>query len=566
MWGSMKTDRVLEEIKSKVDVVDFISDYVQLKKSGQNWKGLCPFHSEKTPSFMVNPAKQIFHCFGCGAGGDVISFVSKYENLSFGESLRLLAKKAGVSLSEKRGTAGTQQGEEKIRTALSEAVVFYMKGLEESGVAKEYVKRRGITGESLSLFKLGYAPAGWSNLLRHMRNAGFSDQTLKDSGLAVQGEKGLYDMFRQRLIFPISSVAGNIIAFGGRALDDAKPKYINSPETPVFRKSETLFGLCLAKESIRREGSVIIVEGYMDTIICHQHGFRNAVAPLGTSLTSGHIQKLRTLANRTTFVFDGDAAGRAAAKRALALACQNNYPARVLVLPEGQDPDSYLRAHGAAAFGALLDDARTMIDFLLGLSAGEKRKAVREALELIAQLSDPLASEEMLIELADRTRMSESTIRAEFRKIRNRETADKKVPGLEAVGGSNKEYLLLLSSIIAFPEKTREVISRLDIDDIRDETMAGVFKKLALQEDTPDLSLILREASDSERRMLTRLSVDPGFDRDNVDSNIEGCLREIEIRKIREKLSLADKDGDLKRFVALRHEMTKFIEGTKDAG
>jgi DNA primase len=566
MWGSMKTDRVLEEIKSKVDVVDFISDYVQLKKSGQNWKGLCPFHSEKTPSFMVNPAKQIFHCFGCGAGGDVISFVSKYENLSFGESLRLLAKKAGVSLSEKRGTAGTQQGEEKIRTALSEAVVFYMKGLEESGVAKEYVKRRGITGESLSLFKLGYAPAGWSNLLRHMRNAGFSDQTLKDSGLAVQGEKGLYDMFRQRLIFPISSVAGNIIAFGGRALDDAKPKYINSPETPVFRKSETLFGLCLAKESIRREGSVIIVEGYMDTIICHQHGFRNAVAPLGTSLTSGHIQKLRTLANRTTFVFDGDAAGRAAAKRALALACQNNYPARVLVLPEGQDPDSYLRAHGAAAFGALLDDARTMIDFLLGLSAGEKRKAVREALELIAQLSDPLASEEMLIELADRTRMSESTIREEFRKIRNRETADKKVPGPEAVGGGSKEYLLLLSSIIAFPEKTREVISRLDIDDIRDETVAGVFKKLAVQEDTPDLSLILRDASDSERRMLTRLSVDPGFDRDNVESNIEGCLRKIEIRKIREELSLAHKDGDLQRFVALRHEMTKFIEGTKDAG
>jgi DNA primase len=566
MWGSMKTDRVLEEIKSKVDVVDFISDYVQLKKSGQNWKGLCPFHSEKTPSFMVNPAKQIFHCFGCGAGGDVISFVSKYENLSFGESLRLLAKKAGVSLSEKRGTAGTQQGEEKIRTALSEAAVFYMKRLEESDVAKEYVKRRGITGESLSLFKLGYAPAGWSNLLRHMRNAGFSDRTLKDSGLAVQGEKGLYDMFRQRLIFPISSVAGNIIAFGGRALDDAKPKYINSPETPVFRKSETLFGLSLAKESIRREGSVIIVEGYMDTIICHQHGFRNAVAPLGTSLTSGHIQKLRTLANRTTFVFDGDAAGRAAAKRALALACQNNYPARVLVLPEDQDPDSYLRAHGPAAFGALLDDARTMIDFLLGLSAGEKRKAVREALELIAQLSDPLASEEMLIELADRTRMSESTIREEFRKIRNRETADKKVPGPEAVGGGSKEYLLLLSSIIAFPEKTREVISRLDIDDIRDETVAGVFKKLAVQEDTPDLSLILRDASDSERRMLTRLSVDPGFDRDNVESNIEGCLRKIEIRKIREELSLAHKDGDLQRFVALRHEMTKFIEGTKDAG
>jgi DNA primase len=561
----MKTDRVLEEIKSKIDIVDLISDYVQLKKSGQNWKGLCPFHSEKTPSFMVNPSKQIFHCFGCGAGGDVISFVSKYENLSFGESLRLLAKKAGVSLSEKWGTSGTRQREEKIRTALSEAVVFYMKKREESTVAKAYVKSRGITEESAALFKLGYAPAGWSNLLRHMRNLGYSDQTLRDAGLAVQGEKGLYDMFRQRLLFPISSVSGTVIAFGGRALDDAKPKYINSPETPVFKKSETLFGLSLAKESIRRESRVVIVEGYMDTIICHQYGFRNAVAPLGTSLTSGHIQKLRTLANRTVLVFDGDAAGRAAAKRALSLACQNNYPARVLVLPEGEDPDSYLRTHGAAAFGALLDSARTMIDFLLGLAAGEKREAVREALALIAQVSDPLASEEMLIELADRTRMNESTIRAEFRKVRNRETADQRVPGPAAAGGNNKEYLLLLSSIIAFPEKTREVVSRLDIDDIRDETVAGVFKKLALQEDNPDLSLILREANDGERRLLTRLSVDPGFDRDYVDSNIEGCLREIEIRKIRQKLFLADKDGDLKRFVALRREMTKFIEGTKDA-
>jgi DNA primase len=562
----MTTDRGLEEIKSKIDIVDFISDYVKLKKSGQNWKGLCPFHSEKTPSFMVNPSKQIFHCFGCGAGGDVISFVAKYENLSFGESLRLLAKRAGVSLPEKRGTAGTQQREEKIRTALSDAVAFYVKKLDESAVAKDYVKSRGITEESAALFKLGYAPAGWSNLLRHMRNAGYSDQTLRDAGLAVQGEKGLYDMFRQRLLFPISSTGGNVIAFGGRALDDAKPKYINSPETPLFKKSETLFGLSLAKESVRREGYVIIVEGYMDTLICHQYGFRNAVAPLGTSLTSGHIQKLRTLATRAVLVFDGDAAGRTAAKRALALACQNNYSTRVLVLPEGEDPDSYLRKQGAAAFGTLIEDARTMIDFLLGISAGEKRDTVREALALIAQLSDPLASEEMLIELADRTRMNESTIRAEFRKTRNREAADKAVPDPAATKGNNEEYLLLLSSIIAFPEKTREVVSRLDIDDIRDETVAGVFKKLVLQGNKPDLSLILRDANDNERRMLTRLSVDPGFDRDNVDSNIEGCLRKIEIRKFEEKLSVARSAGDFSRCDALLREKRKFIEGIKDAG
>jgi DNA primase len=562
----MKTDRVLEEIKSKIDIIDLISSYVQLKKAGQNWKGLCPFHSEKTPSFMVNPAKQIFHCFGCGAGGDVISFVAKYENLSFGESVRLLAKKAGVSLRETKESARAQLREEKIRTALSDAMAFYVKKLDESALAKEYVVNRGINDESATLFKLGFAPPGWSNLIRHMRNAGYSDATLKDAGLAVQGEKGLYDMFRERVMFPITSAGGAVVAFGGRALGDSKAKYINSPETPVFKKSETVFGLSVAKEAIRSQESMIIVEGYIDVIICHQYGFRNVVAPLGTSLTAGHIRKLRPLANRAILVFDGDAAGRAAAKRALALVCQNNYSARVLVLPEGEDPDSYLRKHGAAAFGTLVEGARTMIDFLLGLSTGEKRDTVREALALIAQVSDPLAAEEMLTELADRTRMSESTIRTEFRKIRNGEIGDKRIPGPAVTGGNDKEYLLLLSSVIAFPEKMREVVSRLDIDDIRDETVAGVFKKLALQDDNPDISLILREANDSERRMLTRLSVDPGFDRDNVDSNIEGCLREIEIRKLRKKLSLADKAGDLKQFVALRREMTKFIEGTKDAG
>ncbi len=573
----MKTDRVLEDVKSRIDIVDFVSDYVQLKKSGQNWKGLCPFHSEKTPSFMVNRSKQIFHCFGCGAGGDVISFVAKYENLSFGESLRLLAKKAGVSLPERRGDAGAQQKEEKIRNALSESALFYMKKLKESSVAQDYVKGRGISGESAVIFKLGYAPAGWSNLLRHLKNAGYSDQTVKDAGLAVQGEKGLYDMFRERVIFPITSAGGSVVAFGGRSLGDARPKYINSPETPVFRKSETLFGLSLAKEAIRREKSIIIVEGYMDVIICHQYGFRNAVAPLGTSLTAGHIQKLRTIENSAVLVFDGDAAGRAAAKRALSLICQNNYSAKVLLLPDGEDPDSYLRKHGPDSFGALLGGAVTMIDFLLGQSGGEKRDAVREALALIAQVSDPIASEEMLVELADRTRMSEMTLRAEFRKMKNRGAVnspgvgDRSAPGdvgpaVAASSRNSEEYLLLLSSVISFPEKAGAVLSRLDIDDVKDQAVAAIFRKLAEQGAGADPSLILRDAGDDERKLVTRLSVEPGFDRDNVDRNIEGCLRKIEIRKLEEKLFLADKAGDLKSVVALRREIDEVYRGTKDAG
>jgi DNA primase len=562
----MKTDRVLEDIKSRIDLVDFISDYVQLKKSGQNWKGLCPFHSEKTSSFMVSRSKQIFHCFGCGAGGDVISFVTRYENLSFGEALRLLAKKAGVSLPERGRDAGVQQKEEKIRNALSEASLFFMEKLNESAAAKEYVKSRGITGESAALFMLGYAPAGWSNLLRYMRNAGYSDQTVKDAGLAVQGEKGLYDMFRDRVIFPITSAGGSVVAFGGRAFGDIKPKYINSPETPVFRKSETLFGLSLAKEAVRRDNSIIIVEGYMDVIICHQYGFRNVVAPLGTALTAGHVRKLRTLGSSAVLVFDGDAAGRAAAKRALPLICQNNYAAKVLVLPDEEDPDSYLRRHGPEAFGALLAKAGTIIEFLLSQSDGRKSDTVRESLALIAQISDPIASEEMLIELADGTRMNEMALRGELRKMKNSgPAAASSVPAAPARTRDNEEYILLLSSVIAFPEKAAEVLSRLNIDDIKDGAIAGIFRKLAAQGGRPDLSLVLQKADDNERRIVTSLSIDPGFDRENVDSNIEGCLRKIEIRKLEEKLFLADKAGDLKLVVALRREIGEVYRGTKDA-
>jgi DNA primase len=313
----MRNVRILEEIKSRVDIVNLISRYVGLKKSGQNWKGLCPFHSEKTPSFTVNEAKQIFHCFGCGAGGDVITFLMKYENVSFHEATGILAKDAGIPLPSENAGAKNLQRDEKIRNALFDACNYFEMRLRESETALEYLRERGISEESAGLFRLGYAPAGWQNLLHYLRRAGHGDEVIQAAGLAVKGEKGLYDMFRQRVMFPIMSAGGNILAFGGRALADGKdprngsvPKYINSPETAVFRKSDTLFGLFTAKEAIRRENRVIIVEGYMDVIVCFQYGFRNVVAPLGTSLTSGHVRRLRNFTNDSVLVFDGDAAGK----------------------------------------------------------------------------------------------------------------------------------------------------------------------------------------------------------------------------------------------------------------
>ena len=560
----MKTDRLLEDIKSRIDIVDFISGYIQLKKSGQNWKGLCPFHQEKTPSFMVSQSKQTFHCFGCGAGGDVISFLLQHDSLSFHEAVTMLAKKAGISLDAGRIDRKSIQKDELIRKALQEAGIFFANKLRTAKEAGEYFQRRGVRPESIALFQLGYAPSGWGNLLNHLRKAGYSDEVIQHAGLAVSGSKGLYDMFRERIIFPIRSLNGNVIAFGGRALDDSEPKYINSPETPVFKKSETLYGLHTGKDAIRNKGFVIIVEGYMDVIICYQYGFQNVVAPLGTSLTSGHLQRLRKMTNAAVVVFDGDVAGINAAKRSIPLLCQNNFKAKLLLLPEKEDPDSYLRKNGSEAFSALIGKAQSMIDFLFSVSRGELIDVVRDALVLIAQNADPLAADEMLIELSGKTRISEMTVREEFRKIRNKTLVhDKKAAGPRISKGSSEEYLLL-SAVIHFPEKLDYVLSRLDMKDIRDETVVSLFHKISAAAGKDNPGSILDAAADEEERItFTRLSVEPGFDLEHVDKNIEDCLMSIEKKKFEEKFRLAEVSGDLKLFNDLLLEKKKRIEGEK---
>lgn len=558
----MKTGRLLEDIKSKIDIVDFISDYIHLKKSGQNWKGLCPFHSEKTPSFTVNQSKQMFYCFGCGAGGDVVSFLLKYDNLTFNESLNVLAKKAGVKLQYNMADRGAQQKEDKIGAALSDSSDYFADMLNKSEVALGYMKNRGISSESCGIFRLGYAPQGWSNLLKYLRNKGYSDSIIKAAGLAVSGEKGTYDFFRNRIIFPIMGVSGKVIAFGGRALDDSTPKYINSPETAVFNKSDTLFGLYTAKEEIRRQNSVIIVEGYTDVIICRQYGFRNVVAPLGTAMTAGHIQKLRSLTNKPVVVFDGDAAGINAARRALLLICQNNYKARVLLLPDKEDPDSYLKKYGGPSFQKLLEEAMTMIAFILSVSGGEKIEAVREALTLMSEIKDQLSTEEMIIELADRTRINEMTLRSELGKVRNKIKPGASIIPRGGLPKKNNEEYLLLSAVIAFPEKADYVISKLDMDAFKDKTVGSLFKKLSSLGDNKKLSDILDSGDEEERDVITKFSVEPGFDTEHVDRNIEDCLRRIKKRKLDEKIRLAEVSGDVNLINSLLIEKKRFIEET----
>ncbi len=568
----MKAETLLEEIKSKIDIVDFVSDYVQLKKSGQNYKGLCPFHSEKTPSFMVNQAKQIFHCFGCGIGGDVFSFLMKHDNLSFGEAIRYIAKKAGVEITEPRFDKGVSERREKILHIQSEAMKFFMRNLKSSESAQTYLKNRGINETSINSFHIGYATNERDALLKYLKKRGFTDSLIKDAGLAVVDGKNYRDVFRGRIIFPIFNLQNDVIAFGGRVMDDSMPKYLNSPETEIFKKRDILFSINLSKDEIRKKGYAIIVEGYLDTIICHQYGFNNTVAPLGTSLTLRHLQRLKLLTKKVVLVFDGDEAGISAARRSLAIVCENDFRARVSLLPEGEDPDSFLRKNGSQPFKKMLSDTRSMIEFLLNTSSsalggsgrGDRIDNIREALGMIATMKDLIIADEMLGELADRSRINESVLRSELKKIKIK-------PGSYTAEGldpdrrtSNREEYLLLSAIIAFPEKADDVFSRFNIEDLKDETIISIFKKIKTSVDKLNINSLLIKSDDTERDLITKLSLNPGFDLEHVDRNINDCLRRLTQKRFEErgKLALAKEPDDAALHNSLLKEKRRLIKGT----
>ena len=556
----MKAGSLLEEIKSHIDIVEFISDYVALKKSGQNFKGLCPFHSEKTPSFMVSQPKQIFHCFGCGAGGDVVSFLMKHDNLPFGEALQYLAKKAGLKITDSAFDKNFSAKRQKILQVNEEAMKFYMRTLRQSNSAMEYLRQRGITEDALTAFSIGYAPDQRNILCTHLKKTGHPDSILMNAGLAVADGKGCRDWFRGRIIFPICNLRNDVVAFGGRVMDNTLPKYINSPETEIFKKSETLFAINIGKDEIRKKGYAIIVEGYLDAIMCHQHGFKNTVAPLGTALTSRHLQKLKSLTSRVVLVFDGDDAGVSAARRSLSILCENDIKAKVLLLPAGEDPDSFLRKRGSEPFRKLLSAAQSMIRFLLKSAKGERIDAVREALTMIASMKDLLQADELVRELVDSSKINEAVLRSELEKVRQKAHAQKREKPHYAAVAFNREELLLLSALLSFPEKSRSVLSQLTIEDMRSETIRSLFHKINELGDTVSLPMILNNADDTERTLITGLSLNPGFDPEHVDKNIDDCLLKLRQRKTEKETQMAEDSGDITRLDSLLKEKRKYIK------
>lgn len=348
-----------EAIRDRIDLVELVSEYVRLERAGRNFKGLCPFHTEKTPSFFISPALNRFHCFGCGASGDVFTFLMRIEGLSFREAMRRLAERAGIELREETLPQEAPDERDRLRKLVYAANFFYRQCLRRAPNAQHYLAQRGLTPETVEAFELGYAPDGWDHLLRFLQRHNFSLEDAERAGLlkARDDGSGYYDRFRNRITFPIHDASGRVVAFGARTLGDEEPKYLNSPETPLFEKRNTLYGWHRARSAILRQKAALIVEGYLDLIMLHQYGFTHSVATLGTAFTDEHAARLKRLTERVYLMFDSDAAGVRATLRAGEALAQAGIPTLIVRLPEGDDPDSLLRTQGAAALQRALDAA-----------------------------------------------------------------------------------------------------------------------------------------------------------------------------------------------------------------
>jgi DNA primase len=426
----MISEAIINQILDRVNIADVISGYIPLKRAGRNFKANCPFHHEKTPSFMVSPDKQIFHCFGCGAGGNVFGFLMKYERLEFPEAVQLLADKVGIQIPRSSATPDERSQTSKIHSANDAAANFYhytLLKMEHGKAASDYLKKRGVTEECIKRLKLGYAPAEWDSFFSHAKRKGMDPKTLEKAGLAVpRSEGGFYDRFRHRIIFPIHNHKGQVVGFGARVLDETLPKYINSPETAVYNKGSHLYGLNLAAEHIKQKDFVIVVEGYLDFLTPFQAGVGNIVASLGTALTVDQVRLLKRFTKNITMVFDADSAGESASLRGLDIAVGEDMNVKVATLPEGYDPDKFVKQAGVDRFLDVINNAKDFFDYKyrflrLRFPAGDvesKSKIAAQMLETIARVPNAVAKSEYVKRLANNLNVELVALWTELKKVR----------------------------------------------------------------------------------------------------------------------------------------------------
>jgi len=575
-----------DRVKQQADIVRLVGEYVRLKKSGQNFVGLCPFHSEKTPSFAVHPVKQIYHCFGCGVGGDVFSFVMAMEKCEFLEAVRTVAEKCGIPIPKPRARTPEEKREIHQRAALvemhREAAAFFAQQLEataEGRAACAYLEDRGLDPEALTRFALGYAPSAGDVLYRHLKQK-YPDKLLELSGLVVRDPGGrLYDRFRRRIMFPIANELGKVVAFGGRALGDDLPKYLNSPETPIYSKSNVLYHLDRAKEAVRQRDFGVLVEGYMDTIGAARAGVANVVASCGTSLAEAQVKLLGRFTRRVVVNYDPDTAGQAATERSLAILLEHGFDVRVLALPGGADPDKFVREQGAEAYRKLLESAPAYIDYLIArarqmdLSTGEgKLRAVNFLMPYVQRIPNRLLRSEWATRIAQQLRVDEPVLREALRRAATERRSEVKAkPELMARGAKPAERRLV--QILVEAEAFRERLAR----ELRASESGELYKGLETEKifavlmeacesgRRPDPAALAEALEEKDRRLLFEIVFEPAAE--PTWDEAESCLRVLRRRQAEAELAAVQKQiesqppapagEELRRLLARKQELRR---------
>ena len=570
---------VIDDVKQRLDIVQLVSEYTKLQKSGRNYKTSCPFHSEKTPSFFVFPERQSWHCFGaCGTGGDIFSFIMKKEGIDFGQALQLLANKAGVSLVAPTTTDRQTQNKERERLLeINEAAAeYYHHVLQTSSkgeAARDYVAKRGLSPETIKKFQLGFAPEGWDTLKQFLKGKGHEETELLTAGLLVEREdKNNYDRFRNRLIFPIRNIQGKVIGFGGRALDDSLPKYLNSPQTPVFDKSSSLYGIDRAKTAIRQKDQAVIVEGYMDALTAHQHGHDNVIASMGTAMTDKQLTILKNLTRNLILALDADTAGEEAVSRSGEMLDKmlpvpssfygwvkyedaHNAEVKILVLPQGKDPDELIKEN-ASQWQKLIMNAKPMIDFIFEnvtakvdlSSARDKSLATEKLLPLLFEMKDPLRQAHYLERLARLLKVDEHVLGDALKKFRATERKRKATknikaytPIVPAIISSNPLEQYCLALLFQFPELKAESPG-LSPDYFENSENRELFAKWQQSNDIASLENSLDSALQEYLESLLAKTLSPHFLKENEAARREtfndcvnllrkNMLKNLEVKK-----------------------------------
>ncbi|HXN20598.1 MAG TPA: DNA primase [Candidatus Binatus sp.] len=571
-----------ERVKQQADIVRVIGEYVRLKKSGQNFAGLCPFHQEKTPSFNVHPVKQIYHCFGCGVGGDVFKFVMELEKCTFPEAIRTVAEKCGIAIPKPRERSPEERRENQQRSALvemhREAAAFFARQLHESPegkVAYAYLEDRGLNREAMMKFGLGFAPSSGDALLRFLKQK-YPEKLLEVSGLLSREQSGrFFDRFRRRIMFPIANEGSKVIAFGGRAMGDDMPKYLNSPETPIYSKSNVLYHLDRAKEALRQNEFGVLVEGYMDAIAVARAGIVNVIASCGTSLADPQIKLLGRFTRRVIVNYDPDVAGQAATERSLTLLLEKEFDVRVLALPGGSDPDKFLKEQGAEAYKKLLMQAPAYLDYLIGraklmdrTTADGRVLALNFLMPYVQRLPNRLLRSEWATRIASELRVDEPVLREALRRAATERRSEVK-PKAELLGpsvkGAERRLIHMLAEANGFREKLAQEIVSSGLH--RGLETEKIFELLLAQSGEPSDPSTFAEALDErDRRVLFEIFFESFSE--HTWEEAESCLGVLRSRRLEQELAELQKQleskppaAELRRIITRRLELQKLLAG-----